>query len=54
MDAIRKVFLGDQAAAALGVTVVGHVMTSAEEIGLMVAFAIILLGAAVWAFRRQE
>lgn len=54
VDAIRQVFLGDQAAAALGVTVLGHTMTGAEEVGLMLAFAIILLGAAVWAFRRQE
>ena len=46
--------LGDQASAALGVTVLGHTMTGAEEIGLMLAFAVILLGAAVWAFRRQE
>lgn len=54
VDAIRQVFLGDQAAAALGVTVFGHVMTGAEEVGLMVVFAVTLLGAAVWAFRRQE
>ena len=54
VDAIRQVFLGDQAAAALGVTVFGHIMTGAEEVALMAAFAVILLGSAVWAFRRQE
>ena len=54
VDAIRQVFLGDQAAAALGVTVLGHVMTGSEDLGLMTVLAVTLLGAAVWAFRRQE
>jgi ABC-2 type transport system permease protein len=54
VDAIRQIFLGDQAGSALGVTVLGHTMSGAEDVGLMVAFAVLLLGAAVWAFRRQE
>ena len=48
------VFLGSDAAASLGVTVFGHVMTLPEEVALMTAFAVALLATAVWAFRRQE
>ena len=54
VDAIRQVFLGSDAAASLGVTVFGHVMTLPEEVALMTAFAVALLATAVWAFRRQE
>jgi len=54
VDAIRQVFLGDQAGAALGVTVFGHTMAGTEEVAMMGAIGIVLLGAAVWAFRRQE
>jgi ABC-2 type transport system permease protein len=54
VDAIRQVFLGTDVAGVLGVTVLGHVMTAAEEAAMMGLFAVVLLGAAVWAFRRQE
>lgn len=54
VDAIRQVFLGSDAAASLGVTVGGHIMTLPEEVALMAVFAIVLLGAAVWGFNRQE
>jgi len=52
VDAIRHVFLGDQAA--LGVTVFGHVMAATEEVAMMAAIGAVLLAGAVWAFRRQE
>ncbi len=55
VDAIRQIFLGPAAAAAgLGVTIFGHTMTIAEDILVVGVLGAILLGAAVWAFRRQE
>ena len=54
VDAIRQIFLGADASATLGVTVFGHVMSGIEEAALMGVFAVVLLGAAVWAFGRQE
>jgi ABC-2 type transport system permease protein len=54
VDAIRQVFLGSESAAVLGVTVLGHTMTLAEEVALVAVFAVVLITAAVWAFRRQE
>jgi ABC-2 type transport system permease protein len=52
VDAIRQIFLGSSPA--LGVTVLGHTMTLAEEFALVGVFAVGLLGAAVLAFNRQE
>jgi len=54
VDAIRQVFLGDDAGPRVGVTVFGHLMTLPEEVILITAFAVVLLGAAAWAFNRQE
>ncbi|MGH2462223.1 MAG: ABC transporter permease [Candidatus Limnocylindria bacterium] len=54
VDAIRQVFLGSEASAQLGVTVLGHTMTLPEEVALMSGFAVALLSVAAWAFNRQE
>ena len=54
VDAIRQVFLGDDAGPRVGVTVFGHTMTLGEEVILIFAFAVVLLAAAGWAFNRQE
>jgi ABC-2 type transport system permease protein len=55
VDAIRQIFLGPGSAdAGLGVTVLGHTMTVAEELAVVGALAAILLGAAAWRFGRQE
>ena len=55
VDAIRQVFLGPEAAAAgLGVTVLGHTMTVLEDVIVVGVLGAILLGGAIWAFRRQE
>jgi ABC-2 type transport system permease protein len=55
VDAIRQVFLGSEAAAAgLGVTVLGHTMTVLEDVIVVGVLGAILLGGAIWAFRRQE
>lgn len=54
VDAIRQVFLGTDATGALGVEVFGRTVTVLEEVILMAVIAVPLLGAAVWAFRRQE
>jgi hypothetical protein len=54
VDAIRQVFLGSDAGAQLGVTVLGHTMTLPEEVALMSVFAVVLLSMAAWAFNRQE
>ncbi|HEY7362995.1 MAG TPA: ABC transporter permease, partial [Methylomirabilota bacterium] len=54
VDAIRQIFLGPGSGPYLGVTVLGHTMTLGEELVLIVGFAVVLLGAAAWAFNRQE
>jgi ABC-2 type transport system permease protein len=52
VDAIRQIFLG--AHATLGVTVLGHTMTVVEEVLVVAALGLVLLGGAVAAFNRQE
>ncbi len=52
VDAIRQVFLGS--APGLGVTVLGHTMSLLDDVIVVTALGIILLGAAVLAFNRQE
>ena len=55
VDAIRQIFLGSgPAAAGLGVTVFDHTMSLAEEVAIVGGLGIVLMSAAVWAFRRQE
>jgi ABC-2 type transport system permease protein len=55
VDAIRQIFLGSgPAGAGLGVTVLGHTMTLAEEVVMVGVLGIVLLIGAVWAFGRQE
>jgi hypothetical protein len=55
VDAIRQIFLGsDLADTGLGVTVLGHSLTIAEEVALVGALGIVLVAGAVWAFGRQE
>jgi ABC-2 type transport system permease protein len=55
VDAIRQVFLGSgPAGAGLGVTVLGHTMSFAEEMAMIGALGVALLGGAIWAFGRQE
>jgi ABC-2 type transport system permease protein len=53
VDAIRQVFLGTTDPR-VGVTVLGHTMTLAEEVLLITAFALVLITVAAWAFNRQE
>ena len=53
VDALRQVFLGPLGSG-LGVTVLGHTMTMAEEITLVGSLGVLLLGAAAWAFARQD
>ena len=52
VDAIRQVFLGSSPG--LGVTVLGHTMSLLDDVVVVTALGIILLGAAVLAFNRQE
>jgi ABC-2 type transport system permease protein len=55
VDAIRQVFLGAHPAdSGLGVTVFGHTMAFAEELAMIGALGAVLMGAAIWAFGRQE
>ncbi len=64
VDAIRQLFLGKELAAmggttgpagnAIGVTVLGHTMTMAEDILVVVAFGVLMLSLASWSFSRQE
>ena len=54
-DAIRQIFLGSgPAQAGLGVTVMGHTMTLAEDVAIVGIVGVALLIAAAWAFGRQE
>lgn len=52
VDAIRQVFLGSSPG--LGVTVLGHTMGLLDDVIVVTALGIVLLGAAVLAFNRQE
>jgi len=52
VDAIRQIFLGSSPG--LGVTVLGHTMSLLDDVIVVTALGIILLGAAVLAFNRQE
>ncbi len=52
VDAIRQVFLGG--VQGLGVTVLGHTMSLLDDVLVVTALGIILLGGAVLAFNRQE
>ncbi len=55
VDAIRQIFLGSgPAGAGLGVTVLGHTMTLAEEVAIVGTLGVLLLAGAVWAFSRQD
>ena len=55
VDAVRQVFLGPlPAGSGLGVTVLGHTMTLAQEVALVTLLGTALVTAAAWAFGRQE
>lgn len=55
VDAVRQVFLGSgPAGAGLGVTVLGHTMTVAEEVAVVGVLGVVLVATAAWAFGRQE
>jgi ABC-2 type transport system permease protein len=55
VDAIRQIFPGwEPAGAGLGVTVLGHTMSLAEDLGLMTALGLGLLTGAAVAFGRRE
>jgi ABC-2 type transport system permease protein len=64
VDAIRQLFLGSQVAAMsgamgqssyiIGVTVLGHTMTIAQDMLIVVIFGIIVLSIAAWSFGKQE
>jgi ABC-2 type transport system permease protein len=55
VDAIRQVFLGSgPAGAGLGVSVLGHTMTFAEEALLIAVLAASVMAAAAWRFGHQE
>jgi ABC-2 type transport system permease protein len=55
VDAIRQIFLGSgPARSGLGVSVLGHTMTLAEDVAVVSVVGVILFAGAVWAFGRQE
>jgi ABC-2 type transport system permease protein len=55
VDAIRQIFLGSGSAEeGLGVTVLGHTMTVMQDVALVGALGVTFVGAAAWAFGRQE
>lgn len=52
VDAIRQIMLGPEAA--LGIVVFGLQVRVAQEFAIITGFAVVLLGAAIWAFGKQE
>lgn len=55
VDAIRQIFLGSgPAGAGLGVTVLGHTMSLAEDVAVVGVLGLVLTAAAVVTFSRQE
>ena len=54
VDAIRQIFLGSEAAAALSVSIFGHTMSVLEDVLVVVVFGGILMLIAIWSFSRQE
>ena len=54
VDAIRQIFLGSDAASAIGVTIFGHTMTVLEDLLVVAAFGVVLLSLAVWSFSKQD
>ncbi len=54
VDAIRQLFLGSEAASAIGVTVLGHTMTVTQDILVVAILGALLLSLAAWSFTRQE
>ncbi|MFH1808639.1 MAG: ABC transporter permease [Pseudomonadota bacterium] len=55
VDAIRQLLLGPSpSGSAIGVTVLAHTMTLAEDVAVMGLLAAVLLAVATWAFSRQE
>lgn len=54
VDAIRQVFLGSgPAGAGLGVTVLGHTMTLAQELAMVGVLGVAAMAGAIWAFGRE-
>jgi ABC-2 type transport system permease protein len=51
IDAIRQIFLGDQAA---GLIIFGHTMNVVESALVLLSVGLILLGSAIWVFNSQE
>jgi len=55
VDAVRQVFLGAEAGAmGLGVPVGDHTFTMAQDVIVVAIMSTVALGAAIWAFDRQE
>jgi ABC-2 type transport system permease protein len=55
VDAVRQVFLGAGASAmGLGVTIGDHTFSMAQDIIVVGIMSAVALGAAIWAFNRQE
>lgn len=55
VDAVRQVFLGEEASAmGLGVTVGGHTFTMVEDVLVVALMSVLTLSGAIWAFNRQE
>ena len=52
VDAIRQIFLGSSTG--LGVSIFGHTMAVAEELLLIAALGVVMLGGAVIAFNRDS
>ena len=54
VDAIRQLFLGEEAAGVIGVTVFGHTMTILEDVLVVAAVGTVLLLVGAWSFSKQE
>jgi ABC-2 type transport system permease protein len=54
IDTIRRLVLGTESASSLGVTVLGHTMSIAEDLMVVAAFGVVMVVLAMWSFGSQE
>ena len=54
VDSLRQVALSSTDASYSGITVLGHSMSTVEDVAVVALFGSIMIGLAVWSFGRQE
>ena len=54
VDPIRQLVLGPQTTTSLGLTVLGHTMSIADDLMVVAAFGVVMVVLAMWSFNIQE